>query len=196
MSSVTILTNAEQETNVLTGADLRTLRKNRSMTLAELASAIGRSVGWVSQVERGISQVSEAEVELLAKVLDAPLAMLTVAEAESEEEAGRIVRADNRRIVEHRRDGLFEELISPDLTDDFEILHSTFEAGASLAEPIQRATQEIGFIISGKLDLWFDGDVFTVGPGDSVRIRNEPYRWANPYKKPAIALWVIAPPVY
>lgn len=184
------------EYSALTGADLRTLRKNRSMTLVELASAVGRSVGWVSQVERDLSPVNEAELDMLVKVLDVPLAMLSLPKPAVEREAGRIVRAGNRRVVAHRFDGLFEELISPDLTDEFEILRSTFEAGVSLSDPVRRATQEIGYILSGKLDIWFGDEVFTVGSGDSVRIRNEPYRWANPYAKPATALWVIAPPVY
>jgi len=34
------------------GADLRALRKGRGLTLTELALRLGRSVGWLSQVER------------------------------------------------------------------------------------------------------------------------------------------------
>ncbi|MEM6340985.1 MAG: XRE family transcriptional regulator, partial [Pseudomonadota bacterium] len=37
---------------------------------------------------------------------------------------------------------------------------------------------------------------FTIHPGDSFRIRGEPFRWSNPYNVPAVAIWVIAPPVY
>ncbi len=33
-------------------------------------------------------------------------------------------------------------------------------------------------------------------PGDSFRIRGERFRWINPYDEPAVAIWVIAPPVY
>ncbi|MFB0939400.1 MAG: helix-turn-helix transcriptional regulator, partial [Paracoccaceae bacterium] len=38
------------------GADLRALRKARGLTLSDLATALGRSVGWLSQVERDLSQ--------------------------------------------------------------------------------------------------------------------------------------------
>ena len=34
------------------GQDIRALRKTRAMTLQDLAEAVGRSVGWLSQVER------------------------------------------------------------------------------------------------------------------------------------------------
>ena len=48
----------------------------------------------------------------------------------------------------------------------------------------------------GRLDVWIGDKAFTVAQGDSFRIRNEPYRWANPYPDPAVAIWVIALPVY
>ena len=31
---------------------------------------------------------------------------------------------------------------------------------------------------------------------ERIRIRGESFRWANPYDEPAVAIWVIAPPVY
>ncbi|CAN0605398.1 unnamed protein product, partial [Ectocarpus sp. 12 AP-2014] len=51
------------------GADLRALRKSRSMTLAEVARQVGRSVGWMSQVERDLSQPTMPELKQLADVL-------------------------------------------------------------------------------------------------------------------------------
>lgn len=178
------------------GADLRTLRKSRGLTLVELAQTMGRSLGWMSQVERDVSHISSDELDKLADILGVAPSLLHQPKAETPREEGRIVRADRRRSVGHRHAGLIEELISPDLTDSFEIVHSTFLPGQALAEPVRRETQEIGFMLAGKLDLRFGDQKFTVGPGDSFRIRNEPYRWANPYSDVAIALWVISPPIY
>ncbi|WP_282026447.1 helix-turn-helix domain-containing protein [Limimaricola cinnabarinus] len=181
---------------MITGADLRTLRHTRGLTLAELANAMGRSVGWVSQVERDISRIGTEDIERLSSILGVSPVMLSQPAPKAAREEGRIVRADRRRPIGERHEGLVESLISPDLTDSFEIVHSTFAPGQSCKKPLQRATQEIGFMLTGQLDLWFGTEKFTVGVGDSFRIRNEPYRWANPYSEPAIALWVISPPVY
>lgn len=93
-------------------------------------------------------------------------------------------------------EGLIEELLSPDLTDDFEVVHSTFRPRSKMQIPATRPTQEVGYMISGRLHLNIGGRDFTVGPGDSFRIRGEPYRWSNPHDEPAVAIWVIAPPVY
>lgn len=62
--------------------------------------------------------------------------------------------------------------------------------------PARRPTQEVGYIVAGRLDLQIGPRRFTLGPGDSFRFRGEPYSWANPYDETAVAIWVIAPPVY
>lgn len=178
------------------GTDVRTLRKSRGMTLVRLAHEMNRSLGWMSQVERDISRISEGELEKLASILRVDPSLLMPPEAADPREEGRIVRASRRRSVGFRREGLTETLISPDLTDSFEAIHSTFQPSQQLREPLQRATQELGFMLSGTLDLWFGEERFVVKKGDSFRIRNESYRWANPYTAPAEALWIISPPIY
>ena len=61
--------------------------------------------------------------------------------------------------------GLTEELLSPDLTDSFEVIHSTFAAYSGLEAPVMRETQEVGFVISGRLNLKIAERSFTVCPG-------------------------------
>lgn len=178
------------------GADLRTLRKARGLTLADLATRLGRSVGWLSQVERDLSAPSITDLRHIGEALDVPVSMLFAHAPARAGEAGSIVRADARRPLGSGEAGLVEELISPDLTDDFEVVHSTFLPRSQIGEVVTRPTQEVGYLISGKLDLEISGKHFTIHPGDSFRIRGEPFRWINPYDEPAKAVWIIAPPVY
>lgn len=189
-----MLHNLPPETRTL-GADLRALRKSRGLTLAGMAESLGKSVGWMSQIERDISEPSITDLRALAKLLDVSVSSLfRVAAAAGEE--GYIVRHNARRPIGSRGDGLVEELLSPDLTDDFEMVHSTFEPHASITSEISRPTQEVGYITSGQLDLWIDGTCFHLNVGDSFRIRGQAYRWSNPHDAPCVAIWVIAPPVY
>ncbi|MDQ2090426.1 helix-turn-helix domain-containing protein [Marimonas arenosa] len=178
------------------GADLRALRKSRGQTLTDLAATLGRSVGWLSQVERDLSDPSISDLRQIAAALGVPMSMLFAHAAAPAHEQGYVVRADARRPMGSSEEGLIEELLSPDLTDDFEMVHSTFQPNSAMQTPTQRPTQEVGYIISGKLDLTIAARTFTLHPGDSFRFRGEPYRWANPYAEPAVAIWVIAPPVY
>lgn len=178
------------------GADLRALRRTRGMTLQELADQLNRSVGWLSQVERDMSDPSITDLRHLAAALGVAVTTLARPAPAVPQEAGLIVRQGTRRPIGSRDSGLVEELLSPDLTDDFEMVHSTFEPFSEIGETVTRPTQEVGYVISGQLDLTIGDQHFTLGPGDSFRIRNTPFRWANPYDTPAIAVWVIAPPVY
>jgi len=182
-------------TGAINGNDLRSLRRARGLTLAATAQALGRSVGWLSQVERDLSQPSLDDLRAMAALLDVSVGSLKTPRA-APREAGHIVRATARRPIGNREPGLEEALLSPDLSDDFEVVHSTFAPGARLDQPKRRDTQELGFIISGALDLWIDGTAFQVAVGDSFRIKGQPYRWHNPHDAPCVAVWVISPPVY
>jgi len=178
------------------GADLRALRKSRGLTLSNLADQLGRSVGWLSQVERDMSDPSISDLRQIADAMDVPVSFLFGHASAPVEEQGYVVRAGARRPMGSSEEGLIEELLSPDLTDEFEVIHSTFQPGASLSAPNQRPTQEVGYVLSGKLDLTIAEHNFTVGPGDSFRLRGEVYDWGNPYEEAAVVIWVIAPPVY
>ena len=178
------------------GADLRALRKARGLTLSDLSDMLGRSVGWLSQVERDMSEPSITDLRQLAKALDIAVSSLFRQSAAPVEEQGCIVRASARRPIGSREAGLVEELLSPDLTDDFEVVHSTFEPGACLDDANARPTQEVGYLVSGRLDLEISGAWHALSAGDSFRLRGEPYRWKNPHNEPAVVIWVIAPPIY
>ncbi|QFT31688.1 XRE family transcriptional regulator [Roseibium porphyridii] len=178
------------------GEDIRALRTARKMTLEDLANRLGRSVGWLSQVERDISTPRMSDLREIADAFGVQVSLFFGSTDGPENESGKVVRAKARRVIGERDAGLLETLISPDLTDNFEMIHSTFQPGSSRDKPIQRPTQEVAYLISGKLDIWLDDEPFTVAAGDSFRIRNAAYRWSNPYSEPAIAIWVISPPVY
>jgi transcriptional regulator with XRE-family HTH domain len=189
-----------QQTAIITsrtlGADLRALRKARGLTLSQLSEVLGRSVGWLSQVERDLSEPSISDLREIAGALGVPLSMLFGHASVSQDEQGYVVRAGARRSMGTGAEGLVEELLSPDLTDDFEVIHSTFAPGSRMQVPAKRPTQEVGYIISGRLEVHIGERVFSLGPGDSFRVRGELYSWANPHDTPCMAIWVIAPPVY
>lgn len=178
------------------GGDLRALRKSRGMTLEHLGRALDVSVGWLSQVERDISTPDTETLKQIAREFRVPLSLFFGQAQGPENEVGRIVRAAQRREIGEREGGLVEALLSPDLTDDFEVIHSTFMPGSKRENATFRPTQELAYLVSGQLDIWLDGEFFAIHTGDSFRIRDQKMRWSNPYNNPAVAIWVIAPPVY
>ncbi|MEM7668531.1 MAG: cupin domain-containing protein [Pseudomonadota bacterium] len=178
------------------GADLRALRKARRLTLAERALRVGRSVGWLSQIERELREPTIADLRRLANALDQPLSLFFGETTSPEVERGYVVRNGERRMLGSAEEGLVEQLLSPDLSGSFEIVRSVFDPGSELKEPALRATEEAGYVVEGELDLWIGDRCFNLRPGDSFRFSAEPYRWRNPGTVPSVVIWVIAPPVY
>jgi transcriptional regulator with XRE-family HTH domain len=178
------------------GRDLRALRKQRGLTLAALAETLGRSVGWLSQVERGLSELSIEDLRGLAKALGVPLSWFLTHDEGMEAERGFVVRRGRRRRIGSAETGLTEELLSPDLGGSFEVILSVFAPGAERRDFITRETEETGYLVSGALELWIGERHFRVSAGDSFRIAGEPARWRNPGKVPTQVVWVIAPPIY
>lgn len=189
-----LASNSSEVTSL--GADIRALRKVRGLTLSGMAHDLGRSVGWLSQVERDLSIPSTRDLRKFSDLLDVPVTMLVSNAPEDDAEIGYVVRKNARRPVSAGKTGLVEELLSPDLTDDFEVVHSTFEANSKITEAVTRPTQELGYLVSGRMNVEIGGQEFDINSGDSFRIRGEAFRWSNPHSEPAVAIWVIAPPVY
>ena len=178
------------------GAEVRKLRKARGRSLAEVSIAIGRSISYVSQLERGNTEPSISDLKGIAQMLGVPLGWFFMLESVPVAERSHVVRGGARRRLGTGADGLLEELLSPDIGGVFETFLSTFEPGAKLLQPTLRDTEEEGYVIKGSLDLWIGKKRFLLHPGDSFRIVREPFRWANPGDEETVVVWVISPPTY
>lgn len=177
-------------------SDLRALRKARGLTLVEIGARLSRSVGWLSQVERGLSVPSLADLKAFAELFGVPVSLFFSHDAPSDAERGVVVRAGKRRSLGTSDSGLVEELLSPDLGGSFEMLRSVFAPGAELREVSRRQTEEAGYVASGRFDIEIDGVWHRLAEGDSFRFAGKPFRWKNPGAQPAVVVWVVSPPVY
>lgn len=180
----------------LIGDDIRALRKQRRMKLKDLADALGRSIGWLSQIERNQTDPSIQDLQRISRQFDIPISFFFRNSEAPEGELGTVVRKQNRSALGTRESGLVEELLSPDIAGDFEMLRSVFAPGAESSDKPARPAQEGGFLVSGDLDIWIGGQHHALHEGDSFQFQNQTCRWRNPGRQPAIVIWVISPPIY
>jgi transcriptional regulator with XRE-family HTH domain len=191
-----MLQESDPDSGSLLARDIRALRKSRGMTLAETALRLDRSVGWLSQVERGLSQPSLGDLRAIADLFSVPLSLFFSHDVPREEERGVVVRAGARRVLGTSETGLVEELLSPDLGGSFELIRSEFAAGAEMVVEARRDTEDAGYVVSGRLDIEIGGVWHVLGEGDSFRFSGKTYRWRNPGNTPTVVIWVVSPPVY
>lgn len=179
------------------GQDIRALRKSRGLTLQDLAGRLGRSTGWLSQVERGQTMPAIPDLAKIAEIFGITISMFFRAAARAPEEQGLIQRAADRVALGSPASGLTETLLSPTLGGAFEMIQSTFAPGAqsTLQQPAPHR-QDGGVVLAGQLTLTIGTLTTTLGPGDSFQFGGQSYAWHNPGPAPAVVLWVIAPPIY
>ncbi|GLS87208.1 XRE family transcriptional regulator [Cypionkella aquatica] len=179
------------------GQDIRALRKARGLTLAALAEAVGRSVGWLSQVERGQTLPAIPDLARLGETLGVTISFFFRAANRNPAERGLIQRAADRSAIGDAGAGLTEELLSPSLGGSFEMLKSTLapHAHSQILHPTP-PREDGGVVIAGQFILTIGAQDFHLDTGDSFQFAGKSYSWRNPHDAPAVVLWVISPPVY
>jgi transcriptional regulator with XRE-family HTH domain len=179
------------------GDDIRALRKSRAITLKELAAAVGRSLGWLSQIERGQTTPSVRDLGLIADYFGINISFFFRSASRQEEERGLVLRAADRMPIGSTETGLTEELLSPLLSGSFEMIKSVFAPRSTSAGMIAaREKEDGGVLISGQLTLTIGTLEVELHPGDSFQFAGRPYAWSNAHDEPAIVIWVVSPPIY
>lgn len=179
------------------GQDIRALRKSRGLTLTALAEKVGRSVGWLSQVERGQAMPAIPDLGRLADTLGVTISFFFRSASRNPTERGLIQRVADRTPIGNATHGLVEELLSPGLGGSFEMLKSSFAPKARGETIHPRPEREDGgVLLSGQLVITIEGEKFALEPGDSFQFAGKPYAWHNPGDTLAVVIWVVSPPIY
>ena len=170
------------------GALVRDLRKRMGVTLTELAEATGRSVGFVSQIERGLSQPTVLDMNLIAERLGVPSGYFYLAEPPSHDW---VTRPGARRTL-HYADGFVDHLVSPSMAGRLCVLESRLAPGADTGErALVDHEEQAMYVLEGEVTVWWNGKPCTLKPGDACQLPSgAPTRYANRTRRVARVLWV------
>ncbi|MGR3623451.1 helix-turn-helix domain-containing protein [Pseudophaeobacter sp.] len=189
---------AARETQAIIGQRMRELRKAKGLTLKQLAASTDLSIGYLSQLERQDADPSIRALNVIGKALGVGINwFFPDPDAAENPETGYVVRADRRRALRFAS-GLRDELLSPSLAGQLEMVLTTFEPGASSGEELySHKGEEAGFVVEGQLEITLDDQVFLLGPGDTIQFPSErPHRYRNPGPGPTRLIWAVTPPHY
>ncbi len=173
------------------GARLRTMRKNRHLSIQQLADKVGLSVGMVSQIERGLSTPSLRSIRLLANALDVPVSWFFAGSQHAE--ADHIVRRAQRRQLKIGTAGAVQELLSPETPGGIEIYEIVLEPGGSSGSDLySHAGEKAGLVIEGSLQLSIGPLTHLLQAGDSFRFPSTtPHRFANASPHETRFVWIV-----
>ena len=180
-----------QATDEKVGARIRKLRHERKMSLHMLADRTSLSIGFISQIERGISSPSLAALTRLADALDVSLSRLFEPSAGGRSRGEVVVRASARGKLTAWRSGIYKQLLTSDTPARFSFFLMTMEPGATSGiELYAHQGEEAGLVVQGRLRLTVERRIWTLARGDSFHFASDrPHRFENAGKgKTVIAM--------
>lgn len=184
------------------GEDLRALRRAQGWTLKQLAEASGRSVSFLSKVERGLARPSITALQEVAEALGVPVGWFFETDGPvPAEERAYIVRADRRRRLTYSGIsgtgymGFEDHLLSASLDSQLALGISTYQPGGSTGDDLYTHDgEEAGLVLKGEIELTLGERVFLLHAGDSFSFSADvPHRYRNPGASVAQIVWANTP---
>lgn len=180
------------------GREIKSLRKAKNLSLQQVAALCGKSIGFLSQVERGLSTPSISDLHQIAQALGVQISwFFPQGGAVEPSDGGVVVRKARRRRLAFAS-GISDYLLSPNLDGPLELLWSTMEPGSDSGSAMyEHAGHEAGVVLKGTLELWVSEQHFRLEEGDSFSFASSrPHRYRNPGDGPTELIWVVTPPSY
>ncbi len=186
---------AEPAMDVAVGQRIRDLRRTRAMSLEAFAARTELSIGFLSQIERGLSSPSLRVLATLADVLGVGIAGLFGAKEDAAAVPDAIVTRERQRAeLNLWRTGISKQLLSPAGSEGrLSLFLVHMEPGGSTGDELYTHDgEEAGLVIEGEMKLTVDAKSWTLKHGDSFRFASRrPHRFSNPSgDSKAVVLWV------
>lgn len=186
---------AQDNEHLRVGATLRALRKEKNMSLQDLAKASGVSVGMISQVERDLANPSMRLLSALRRALNISMQEMfgesagTVSDTDGD--PGFVRRVENR--PEINLGSLKKELLTSGGRHNLQIMILKFEPGGqSGGRALSYPAEKGGLVLQGELVLRVNGEEAVLRQGDSFAFDSAlPHSIRNDSDAPADVLWVI-----
>jgi transcriptional regulator with XRE-family HTH domain len=191
------------------GEHLRAARRERHLSLRDLAERLGVSPSLISQIETGRANPSVSTLYAIAAELDVSLDELLFNDRRAEltrpsvrpgtpsgtmAPAAPLQRAADRHRIRLASGVLWDRLTTRS-EPGIEFLHVTYEVGGASSPPdaYQRHPgHEWGYVLSGTLEVRIGFDEFVLAPGDAISIDSSiPHRLANIGDIPVEAIWFV-----
>jgi len=167
---------------------LRARRKSLGLTMQAVADASGLSVGFISQIERGIATPSLTSLVSVASALDLAVEHLLGTQPVH----GSVARAEGRSrfTVGNGRD-VFEPLSSGVDGMKLNSVLVRYAPNSAVRPPTAHDGEEFFYVLEGEIHLDLDGETRVLRAGDAAHYASSiPHAVRNPGAGAATVLWV------
>jgi transcriptional regulator with XRE-family HTH domain len=177
------------------GERLRAARRERGLTVSELAERAGLTAGFISQLERDLTSASLSSLYRICAVLGIRVGYLV-----DDVPAGRLIRRDEQARRSFAIGNAEHLLLSSGNERRFHVTESHIPPGGSAGdEPYTLpADVELVYVLSGSLELRVGDETHVLEQGDTLTYSpRDPHTWRNPSETDeAVVLWTALPNPY
>ncbi|MBE6117628.1 MAG: helix-turn-helix domain-containing protein [Erysipelotrichaceae bacterium] len=176
------------------GRRVRELRTRNGLTLEELASRTELTKGYLSQLERNLSAPSIQTLEDLTEALGTTMSEFFTEDAEEQ-----IVFGAKDAFVDDEEDMSIHWIVPNAQKNQMEPIILYLRPGAQSKRVDPHEGEEFGYVLSGRLLLYRDGDKkgIRVRRGENFCMKGDKAHWLmNDGERDAAVLWISTPPVF
>jgi len=176
------------------GGVIRARRLYMGLRLVDLASRIGLSASYLSQVEHDRIYPSIVALGRIAQGLGTSMGAIFTELDDNASPTCSVVRRSERKTVMFPNSPIRNELLVRNLQGALEVMWTDIPPGAK--SPVFRHEgEECGIILSGRLHYWVGEEGFVLDAGDAISYKsNVPHRYENRTRKSVQTIWVVTPP--
>ncbi len=173
------------------GVRLRQLRAQRRLSLAQVATAVGISIGFLSALERSHMSASVGTLRKLARFYQTNILDFF----DPTESNSRLVHPDKRKVLQAGPGVRMELLAWGNTVMEPHLFRIAPHAGSG--DAYAHEGEEFLYVLRGELRIALDGEEYRLKPGDSFYFESDtPHRWSNPGRTETWVLWVNTPPTF
>lgn len=181
------------------GEQIRTIRKEKGMTINEMSKRTGFTASFISQFERNLTQGSVASIQKIANALEINVSSLFQGNEDENSllHSASIVRKDNRREMAYP-DGRMIDYLLTGREGHLEVIYSVVEpGGASGNQYSHDSEEECIIILEGQMEISVDKSTYILNKGDTINFSSRlPHAWRNIGNEQLEVIWIITPPSY
>lgn len=178
------------------GKKIKELRLANELTLKDLSEKADLSIGYISQVERGIASIAVTSLEKIAEVLGVDLAFFFALPQKHETS---VMRSYEHQVFSVEESRYYFRLANDIEGTILEPMLISLLPNQTMDDitPYSHKGEEFVYILEGVLTVFAGGEKYQLNPGDSMHMLSSvPHEWANFTNKLVKVLCVSTPSIF
>jgi len=174
------------------GEKIKQKRIELNMSMQQLANEANLSIGFISQVERELTEPSITSLRKIAKALDVAVFSFLLEETKE----NRVVKKNDRKSLKFPNSHLEYDLLSPNLNRQMEMFMGHLQPGAKTCDtPLSHPGEEVIHVLKGTMWIKVGEDEYTLQEGDTIYYTSSiPHTIINTGQKKLVFISTITPP--